>query len=629
MPRIRTWFVTLTLTSIVATACGGGGGAGGPDLTPPRITATIPPNGATDFLPGFAISAVFDEELSPTSVDETKLTLTDEHGVTIPCTASCGQRTASFLPLEDLDWSTHFTAVLHAGLCDRMGNFTLVEHTWGFRTIANPDHTPPAVVATEPLDGASGVPLDALVHAWFSEALDPATLDTASFLLVDSGGAPIAGSVEASGFVATFTPAVPLAPNELHTATITSAARDLAGNALAAPYSWTFESVIPPAGTLDSSFGAAGVVRTSLSDNNDWVNGMVVQSDGKIVVGALTNAGLTSALARYLPDGSLDPAFGFGGSFGTIVEIMALAQQPDHKLVAAGGVWSGTLRFAIARYDSGGGADAGFGVNGLVLTPISAGDDVARELALQPDGKILALGAANNSLPVLVRYQSNGALDALFGNAGILTLPLASASCLGLQADGKIVVGGQANPPAGHIAVVRLDASGALDSSFGVDGYVSANLGGFYGDWVAALVVQPDGKIVLAGGVGTASGTDSVLLRCSASGALDPGFGDLGVRILQASTQNDAFAALALQPDGKLLAAGQADSGGFDFLLARFSTSGALDAGFGSAGLAQSDLGSSFDEGFVLARDLQGRILVAGRTLGVTGYDVALARYWP
>jgi uncharacterized delta-60 repeat protein len=124
-------------------------------------------------------------------------------------------------------------------------------------------------------------------------------------------------------------------------------------------------------------------------------------------------------------------------------------------------------------------------------------------------------------------------------------------------------------------------------------------------------------------------GSDSVLVRYTDSGGLDMGFGSQGVQVIATGPANDAFAALALQPDGKLLAAGQADLGGLDFVLARFSTGGTLDAGFGSAGLAITDLGSSFDEAFVLARDLQGRILVAGRTLGVTGYDVALARYWP
>ncbi len=629
MLRNRIRFLTLILVPLALSACSGGGGGGGPDLRAPRITATIPPDGSTGFQPGLAIAVVFDEELSPTSVDEARFTLTDEHGNTIACSAGCGQRTASFLPLQDLDWSTHYTAVLHAGVCDQMGNSTSAEHSWGFRTIANPDHTPPAVVSTAPLDGATGVALDATVQAWFSEALDPATIDAASFLLVDAAGTPVVGSVEGNGAVATFTPLFPLAPGELHTATITTAARDLAGNSLAAQHTWSFETAIPPAGTLDTSFGDAGVVRTSLSGNNDWATGMVVQSDGKLVVGAITAAGWGAALVRYLPDGSLDSSFGFGGSFTTGIMTQALAQQPDGKLVAAGGVYSGTLRFALARFDANGVEDAGFGSNGMVLTPLSAGDDIAKELALQTDGKIVAFGLSANSIPVLLRYQTNGDLDPLFGSGGVLTVPLLSAACLAVQPDGKILVGGSANAAGSHIGLVRYDSSGAPDTGFGLGGYLSANLGGFYGDWVAALVVQPDGKIVLAGGMGTATGSDSVLLRYTDSGGLDTGFGIQGLRVLASSGANDAFAALALQPDGKLLAAGQADLGGFDFVLARVTTSGNLDAGFGNAGLAITDLGSSFDEAFLLARDLQGRILVAGRTYAATGYDVALARYWP
>jgi uncharacterized delta-60 repeat protein len=200
-----------------------------------------------------------------------------------------------------------------------------------------------------------------------------------------------------------------------------------------------------------------------------------------------------------------------------------------------------------------------------------------------------------------------------------------AATCLALQADGKIVVGGTASIPGSHCALMRLDPSGALDTSFGVGGFVWTDVGGFYGDRIEALLVQPDGKIVASGSVGTRRGVDFLLLRYTDTCGLDPAFGSFGVQITLVGPADDAAYDLGLQPDGKLVAAGSADLGTRAFALARYAANGALDTGFGSGGVTLSDPGPLDDGIAALALQPLGQILVAGRV----GNDVGLARYWP
>jgi uncharacterized delta-60 repeat protein len=279
-----------------------------------------------------------------------------------------------------------------------------------------------------------------------------------------------------------------------------------------------------PDGTLDSSFGTDGRVLTSFGGHAQ-VTGLVLQPDSKLVAVGTRVTGSASApvwsivLARYNPDGSLDPTFGTEGrvitSFGVPdSEASALAIQPDGKLVVAGETPAAVGRtrdFAVARFGPAGSLDESFGTGGVVTTDFGGHED-ASALALQPDGTMIVAGTlAHRERPprqdvALARYTADGALDADFGDAGRVIVDFGvdeSAYALALAPEGGLTVAGGAGqgdspvlPP--DFLLLRLGADGTLDNAFGSGGRVVADLGA-NSEWATALVMQPDGKPVLGG----------------------------------------------------------------------------------------------------------------------------------
>ena len=178
------------------------------------------------------------------------------------------------------------------------------------------------------------------------------------------------------------------------------------------------------AGTLDSTFGTGGRVTTAFGGNGDTGNSIVVQTDGKLVVGgSTTNLDDTTdfALARYNINGALDTMFGTGGkvktTFASFDFVGALALQSDGKIVAAGmTVINFMPNFAVARYNGNGTLDSTFGIGGRVITGFGGSAQVFAA-DVQADGKIVVAGYANingNFNFALARYNSNGTLDATF-----------------------------------------------------------------------------------------------------------------------------------------------------------------------------------------------------------------------
>ena len=214
-----------------------------------------------------------------------------------------------------------------------------------------------------------------------------------------------------------------------------------------------------PDGSLDATFGVGGKVTTDFAGGTGWINAVVLQPDGKLVVGGFHLVD-HFMLVRYLPDGTLDPTFGSGGrvttDFGTSSGVTALVLQPDGKLVAAGGIVidSGTppTDFMLARYLPDGSLDVTFGTGGQVVTDFDSGSsDRADALVLEPDGKLIAAGLALWSPTSyrhfgLARYNPDGTLDGSFGNSGKVTTDFgvdAWATALVLQPDGKPVAAGR------------------------------------------------------------------------------------------------------------------------------------------------------------------------------------------
>lgn len=215
-------------------------------------------------------------------------------------------------------------------------------------------------------------------------------------------------------------------------------------------------------GTLDTSFGSGGKARTNIAGKFDSAQGLVLQSDGKVVlagrVGVDGGSDPDFGVVRYNTDGALDKGFGAGGivrtdfGLGNWEEANDVAVQPDGRLVVAGSVRVGTaFNFGLARFNVDGTPDTVFGTGGLVTTAFSTQGDSSRALALQADGKIVVVGQdaslGTNPDMAIARYlATDGSLDAAFGSAGKVTVDffgaIDGAEGVAIQADGKIVVGG-------------------------------------------------------------------------------------------------------------------------------------------------------------------------------------------
>jgi hypothetical protein len=209
-----------------------------PDTTAPTVVSTVPANAATDVAINSAMSATFSEAMDPLTI--TTITFTLKQGTTpVSGTVTYSLVTAVFTPLANLASSTVYTATITTGAKDLAGNALASNYVWSFTTGAVADTTPPTITATINDNGETGVPINTKVGATFSEAMDPLTITTVTFTL-KQGTTSISGTVTYSGVNAVFTPSSNLAPNKVYTATITTGAKDLAGNAMASNYVWSW-----------------------------------------------------------------------------------------------------------------------------------------------------------------------------------------------------------------------------------------------------------------------------------------------------------------------------------------------------------------------------------------------------
>ncbi len=391
-------------------------------------------------------------------------------------------------------------------------------------------------------------------------------------------------------------------------------------------------------GALDSTFGNNGLVTTHFSGSTlAAISNVALQPDGKIVAAGTVAAGGTDfALARYNADGSLDTSFGPDGTvttdFGGDDAANSVLIQPNGKIVAAGvSDAGGTNDFALARYNPDGSLDPSFGTNGLMTTNFG-GADIIFEIIRQPDGKIIAVGvsdAGGTNDFALARYNTNGSLDTSFGTNGLVTTNFGgsdTALAAILQPDGKIVAVGQSDA-GGTIdfALARYNPNGSLDTSFGTNGLVRTNLGGGT-DSASSAALQPDGKIVVAGSSDAGGTVDFAVARYNPNGSLDTSFGTNGF-VLTNLGGTDVGSSMVLQSDGKIVVGGSSDAGGpFDFALARYTTAGVLDTSFGTNGFVFTNFGGVDAINDILVQS-DGKIVAGGQTLGGGTTNFALARY--
>jgi uncharacterized delta-60 repeat protein len=363
-----------------------------------------------------------------------------------------------------------------------------------------------------------------------------------------------------------------------------------------------------PDGTLDKTFGVGGKVQTDFPGLAAVASSVVIQPDGKIVVAGGAFPLFTFLgdfkVVRYNSNGSLDTSFGDGGIVTTTFPegsyAFDVALQADGKIIAAGTVFvdfnpgeSSNTDFALARYNPDGTPDAAFGNGGEVSTDFLGLEDDAFTVLLQPDGKIVAVGSANDPATfydfAAVRYLSNGTLDTTFGVAGKVHTDFGDqnfdrARSAALHPDGRIVAAGLAisqNGGVQNFAVARYTSNGVLDASFGTDGITQIDFGSCC-QIANKVLLQPNGKIITVGYANTeSSDSDFLLARLTSDGSLDPTFGAGGkVRTSFGDLNGGANGAL-FQPDGKIVAVGFQATGlelFADFALARYLDAEGLPA---------------------------------------------------
>jgi uncharacterized delta-60 repeat protein len=366
---------------------------------------------------------------------------------------------------------------------------------------------------------------------------------------------------------------------------------------------------------LDPSFGTDGIATTYVGANVYGAS-IVLQPDAKIVAAAYAGAGQI-ALARYTMTGTLDTSFGTHGIVLTTTgTVGALARQSDGKLVIVGSQLIGYPDFSaflLMRYTVTGTVDTDFGTNGVVVTPIGSSSS-ATSVAIQPDGKIVVAGGTGwrSSAIAIARYNSDGSLDFNFGSAGTLIINLGRydlARSIALQPDGRIVVAGDSS---GVIAVVRCTVSGTLDASFNTSGIVTTTLPGSY-TVVSGVAQQSDGKVVVVGSVFNAGNNDILLARYTPLGTLDTSFGSSGFVTTSISSGVDGAADVVVQPDDKIVVGGTSyDDSHSYFAVVRYTPSGGLDWSFGAGGVVTSVAGISYSVGTSVAVQPDGKILLAG-----------------
>lgn len=320
-----------------------------------------------------------------------------------------------------------------------------------------------------------------------------------------------------------------------------------------------------PDGSIDKSFDGDGTAIADLGAN-DQAYAAALQPDGGIVVAGTssTATGNRGALARFDSGGKLDDRFDPGGGDGDgrklladMYGVAAVLVQGDGRIVVSGNYVN---NFATVRLDAKGARD-GTTFEPAVLDPGSS--EFVHAAALAPDGRIVVAGVTGNGpspRAAVAVYKGDGMLDKAFAQTGSLALPadvMNYAEAVVVQPDGAIVVAGTANTADPRLVAVRFDREGKTDGGFGAGGKATADFEGQ--DGFAAAALAPDGRILLAG---TAAGA-SVLTaaRFSPAGLPDGGFGSGGQTTFAFDVQNLAYSA-AVQPDGKLVIAGQTAVGG-------------------------------------------------------------------
>jgi hypothetical protein len=249
-PKMIGLLGALVLASLLV-GCGGGGSNDQTfqpvDRTTPQVISTNPNHDSSSVPTNRAITATFNKSINPATINSQSFYIEDSAGASIAGELSYNgtSRTATFRSTDNLSNAANYRVTIASQIEDLSGNQMGDDYSWSFTTapLESPDATdvtPPTVQSTYPAAGATSIPVDSTIVATFSEAIDPATLNADSFTLLKDSATSVPGTRTLVGNTARFTPAQNLDPGASYTAELTMDIKDLAGNALAAPHTWSF-----------------------------------------------------------------------------------------------------------------------------------------------------------------------------------------------------------------------------------------------------------------------------------------------------------------------------------------------------------------------------------------------------
>lgn len=328
-------------------------------------------------------------------------------------------------------------------------------------------------------------------------------------------------------------------------------------------------------------------------------------------------------------DGKVTTPMGFSNDYAHAVAI-----QADGKIIVAG---QGGPDFALARYNTNGSLDNTFDTDGKVFTDFGGSGDAAYAVAVQSDGKIVAAGYYGtfpNYDFAVARYNTNGSLDNTFDGDGRAMISVGAnpdqGKALIIQPDGKIIVAGMtSNGTYNDIAIIRLNTNGSLDNTFDTDGRVITPIG-TANDIARSLALQSDGKILTTGYSFSSSSTDYdiCVLRYNTNGSLDNTFDGDGIRLIDAvANSNDYGETVLVQTDGKIVIGAYSFTG--NITMVRLNANGSNDATFATNGINTMAFGAQYSNPYAAVLQSDGRILMGGYSItsGGPSVDFALVRY--
>ncbi|PVW15257.1 T9SS type A sorting domain-containing protein [Marixanthomonas spongiae] len=346
---------------------------------------------------------------------------------------------------------------------------------------------------------------------------------------------------------------------------------------------------------------------------------------------------LVSYSATYA-QGTLDPTFGDNGIVTTVVngtynEAAATTVQPDGKILVAGHAGEpATYKATVARYNTDGSLDTTFGEDGTIIIPIGNDKSFATDIELQIDGKIVVGARTWDNVTgdfAVVRLNADGSFDDTFGTNGISVADngTEAAETLVIQNDGTILLGGYSDD---EFAIAKFNTDGSLDTTFGTNGFAITGFGSSLG-FIKEIAVQNDGKIVAGGFLLNNNNLyQMAAARFNADGTTDSSFGTNGEVFFNIDVENDFVDGMVIQDDGKIILGGHTyiDSNPlrYDIAAVRLNTDGTFDSTYGDNGVVTVRLvnGENYTKSMILQDD--GKAILFGSTVLQSEYDIALVR---